>query len=1629
MGSLGAAPQTGEFNPDEFEPAPFHLYDTQVARVKAEKALEHVAASRWSEAIAELQGLIEEHRGEVLAAERPKPTDARTPSQTDVHAGAGTWAVRQLFDLPSEGKELYRARFGPRAKDSLRRAIAASDRGGLARVARRWPLTPAAERAWWALGDLEVELGHAADGVRAWGRAAAIHVGDPTRSTIERHEWEALRAEVAAMADPTSHAGALARIDLSLQLRESIGDSGGTRKEDEASFVTGPALGIAAESLVITTPFAGTTTAEAPTGWESALRLPQNPFSNGQGGGRLFPVRLGDTIFVNTSRSVHAIDAFDGKERWTMPESRVGWDRLSRRELRDFDQAIDKEEHIVSLSASRGVVVAPVQIPWIYQESDQYNDLQIIEVIPERRLIALDAETGEELWNTLPPKNWDGDSGTFAESMTVVGPPTIVGARVLVPMAKLRGRIELHLGCFDLDTGRVLWSAPLVTGQRTLNMFGRANTEFSAPSTVVVGDTAIQLTQLGIVAAVDIFTGETRWDTVYNQVSIKAPRYYSPGTIDNRWHNAPPVVTGDTLVAAPYDGKSMFALDIESGAMLWSVDQKRLSDHVIRLNRNSPRTGLDIVLGADQRHVILGGSTIASIEFPNGVRQGPPYQRHWLWPASPRPLNGNEGIPVLDDERVFAPAGQRIAAIERDTGRVVEEIPGGIGEGNLLVSDGMLFSLTGNRLDARFQWSAMVERARTALAGADATLDDAATLVRLLLERAELTVGRGGPVSKALVLLTEAGDVIEKQAGIRAASDDLQGEGASSATIPGSSAAADSLRSDLFEVRILRGQAERLRGDVNAAREATRQAKSLATSEEQERRALLTLHEIERTRDQVARMEILAELSSRRHRRARIGVRADLGRSRWSGSAELGAVLEAIKRGQDPEAAWTDPWTGPVFPTDALVRSKPKAGAFPVKGELAEGRMDCGLFALISEVEAARSLPKGSEDGLTLELTALHNVLRDVPRERIFGGPASTTSSQWAQARIRALRVMYPTSPAFQAFEDQADELLTEAITRAKSPDGTTALLDAIPDLFPGSSAADRAADARIEVALESGRAADVAQIVVNSLDSNWHPATTSVREAELLAQLAKTMGAEGNRELQVGLLRNLARYSPTLEIQAPPSPEQPGPTSVTLAELRDQWDNELSAVRTKPAPHQPGFNSSSIKRDSFKGDFTLVEKGEVLRRGGLDRAEPAESLGEVGFFASDIRLMAFASGAGGAPLWQRPESLSINPSHRPRRVTLAGGSSLIVQRDHQVACIDAASGEEMWTFRQPGRTIGRIAVSGGMVVVMTIDAASRAVADIYGIDTVKGLELWRLQDIGSSYHQTMLIDSGRLILLPQSQSLAAVHDLYTGHPVAGISTGRLRERIALYSWADRGQLVVAHLDGARSRDQANAIVAYDLDNGKEVWKIDLDRHPGGMKNLLSVIDMPAEEGSKKRVRIALLEPAEEGQRSSGLRKPPFDLYILNERLGALDQRPLASIDTDTRLVSVRNHRREVIESPLLIAFVSGTARRQPTIRAIHPKLGRIWEVQAPKNMRTTAATGLPEPAFGDGTMALMVSESVSTKGSNTAMRLLFLDAASGSLLESRGFPVAARSSVPREIASFGSALAVCAKNIMEIME
>ena len=142
-----AAPQEGtvERQDDQsFAPRQFQLYDTQAARAIASEATDHIAAQRWAEAVVQLQSLIEEHEGEVLGGARPIAEGAPRPSEMPVHAGAGTWAVARLFELPSEGRAFYQRRFGSRAEAALTRALAAGDRGALARVAERWPITDAA---------------------------------------------------------------------------------------------------------------------------------------------------------------------------------------------------------------------------------------------------------------------------------------------------------------------------------------------------------------------------------------------------------------------------------------------------------------------------------------------------------------------------------------------------------------------------------------------------------------------------------------------------------------------------------------------------------------------------------------------------------------------------------------------------------------------------------------------------------------------------------------------------------------------------------------------------------------------------------------------------------------------------------------------------------------------------------------------------------------------------------------------------------------------------------------------------------------------------------------------------------------------------------------------------------------------------------------------------------------------------------------------------------------------------------------------------------------------------------------------------------------------------------------------
>lgn len=710
-------------DPDDFELYTFSIYNTQVAKELAAYADEHLAAGRYAEAMVALQQLLDEHKGEVLGGRRINIGDMDRKSQQPVHEGASEFATRRLFELAPSERALYRERYGERARVDLHTAIQSADRAGLTALARRYPLTEEATRAWFALGDLEVELGNVQDGVRAWGRGVAWKLGDPRLTLTNTDDWDAALARLQVEAEATTLQGLRARATIAQEVLNGGGGLGSSGMDTRGSTAIEP------RSPFLAPP------GDDPDTWNEAFTLPSHPFNKTHGSTfPLFATRADDTIFVSTSLEVIAIGAYTGEVIW-QGDRPPGWDRVSSK---PFFQAVDTRASLIAPATGQGVVVAALQIPLALDDPYNYGQMEVITAIPNRRLFAYDAATGRPLWNTLPPPMWDGESGDFKDRMRIVGPPVIAGSRVFVPCARLRGRIEFHVACLDLLRGNLLWSTALITGQRELNMFGRKVTDFCAPPLTVAGNKVIALTQLGSIAALDLFTGDVLWETLYETIELRPLRSYQARRFNNKWRNAPAVIAGDYIIAAPYDSSDLVGLDSETGALAWSQSHDRINRLISQTLISN--YGLDLLVGGDDKRVYLGGNKVAAFRISDGYLG----KVEWVYPPKEK-LQGLNPRPVVGAESILIPDKAHIATVDRDSGMLkgkVEWRAGG--QGNLLVCDGMMFALSGRRLGSYFQWEKLVDRARAALRDSPQDIDRGLSLAALLEKRGtgEWTAGR-----------------------------------------------------------------------------------------------------------------------------------------------------------------------------------------------------------------------------------------------------------------------------------------------------------------------------------------------------------------------------------------------------------------------------------------------------------------------------------------------------------------------------------------------------------------------------------------------------------------------------------------------------------------------------------------------------------------------------------------------------------------------------------------------------------------------------------------------------------------------------------------------------------------------
>ena len=714
----------------------FSIPNTPRARTLVNSASDHLAAERWNEALVDLQKLLEQHRAELVLDEK---ADTKV---MPVHRSAAGWATDQLKTLPPEVVRLYRRRHEARARATLELARGRSDRQAVIAVAERWPISESAALAWWTVGDLEFERGNLhlarwAWSRALWRRAEEAEIVDGLYFDGDRHDdWRAVVKALEKGGSPLGE-GEAKRVEYALAAL------------DEGNSLAEVLPGVEPFGGSLRLPGEGEGAHGAPgpraSTWPRSFQIPSPRALDDVGYENLFPIRVGDLVLLSNSLQLFAVGAYSGLLRWKgeMPD---GWARLDSQEQEQFFTGISPDHTMIAPAASREICVAALQVPVTDITNESYRNIAITTIIPDRRLYAYDVETGTELWNHHPPPHWDGETGTFTDRMSIAGPPVISGSRVLVPMHRMYGRIEFYVACFDLETGELLWATQLVSGQRELNMFARAEEEFSAPPLRIEGDVVIALTQLGAVASLDLFSGRILWETIYPQIQVPGHSSHGRNELPNCWRNTPPVVADGVVVATPFDSLDLIGLDLQTGERRWVVSHRE----IMRLAKGSrgEYPVVDVLIGADERAVYLGGWPVVALRAAGGLFRERPARLAWRFPSDR--LNEHTphyGRAVLLSDRVIIPRRTERIEVDRYGGSLLEKrVPWKTGRsGNLLVEGGTMYTLTPRHLDGYFEWDVLLRRARENQEADPKALAPTLYLASLLAQRGrtESEEGRG----------------------------------------------------------------------------------------------------------------------------------------------------------------------------------------------------------------------------------------------------------------------------------------------------------------------------------------------------------------------------------------------------------------------------------------------------------------------------------------------------------------------------------------------------------------------------------------------------------------------------------------------------------------------------------------------------------------------------------------------------------------------------------------------------------------------------------------------------------------------------------------------------------------------
>lgn len=275
------------------------------------------------------------------------------------------------------------------------------------------------------------------------------------------------------------------------------------------------------------------------------------------------------------------------------------------------------------------------------------------------------------------------------------GTPVVSGNRLLIAMRKRDGvGAQAFVACYDLSNGKLRWRRR-VCGGETLSDGRWA--QLTHNLLTVDQDTVYYNTNLGVVSALRVSDGMTRWATRYPRMRVRGD---DPDLRNQHLFRdlTPCLFYRGLVIVAPQDCDQIFALDSATGRKVWTSGPERAADAIH-------------LLGVAKDRLIVSGHHLYWLDVYNGnlVGQFPAPAKLAANFASPEQRGFGRG--VMSTKRVYWPTRNKILVFDTQPQhsergwqpRLLQshDLPmRGVHGGNLLVAENVLVVIQADQMTA-----------------------------------------------------------------------------------------------------------------------------------------------------------------------------------------------------------------------------------------------------------------------------------------------------------------------------------------------------------------------------------------------------------------------------------------------------------------------------------------------------------------------------------------------------------------------------------------------------------------------------------------------------------------------------------------------------------------------------------------------------------------------------------------------------------------------------------------------------------------------------------------------------------------------------------------------------------------